>query len=234
MIKKLSVIIPCFNEEKTVNEVIENILVLSIPGWQIEVIAVDDFSSDNTARILYEHKNIIKIAHHNQNLGKGSAVKTGLLMATGDYILIQDADLEYNTREIARLVSVLDKKQNYKNIVIYGSRNISNHPRKGMLIPRLGVWFITNEFNLLLKTKLTDIWTCYKLFPRKAGCFFPDGRFESEILFSAELIKNKYQIIEVPISHKPRLFSQGKKITYIDGIKSLLVLFKYYLQHLHN
>lgn len=115
---------------------------------------------------------------------------------------------------------------------MYGSRNLKpRHHNKGLPLARFGVWFITKEFNLLFGTKLSDIWTCYKLFPQEASKFFPAGRFESELSFSARLIKNGFEIIEIEISHNPRSFSEGKKIGYIDGIKGILTVFKEYFKN---
>ena len=220
--KKLSIIIPCWNEKETIEKIIAKISGLTINNWQIEIIVVDDFSTDGTRDILKKYENGLKVIYHKQNLGKGSAVKSGIEVTKGDYILIQDADLEYDPREIPKLISILNIKE---KTVVYGSRNIHHKKREGMIIPRLGVWFITLEFNILFGTKLTDIWTCYKLFPKDAGRFFSAGRFESELYFSAELIKHDYKIIEVGISHNPRPFGQGKKITYLDGLKGIWTIF---------
>jgi glycosyltransferase involved in cell wall biosynthesis len=229
--QKLSIIIPAWNEKSTIREILHRVGAVSIPGWTIEIIIVDDCSTDGTREILkeYEQEYIqgYIVVYHQRNQGKGSAVKTGLGKATGDYILIQDADLEYNPAEIPQLVNALG---NRSKIAIYGSRNILPRPfargRDMMLIPRLGVWFITLEFNLLFSTHLTDLWTCYKLFPREAGIYFSGGHFESELSFSARLIKNAYHIVEVPISHHPRSFEQGKKIRYRDGFKGILTIIK--------
>lgn len=221
--KKLSIIIPCFNEKNTILNILTKVDSLSIPGWEKEIIVVDDMSTDGTREILKNLENKFKIVYHSKNLGKGSAVKTGIENSNGDYMIIQDADLEYNPDEIPSLVSKLG---NHPEIVIYGSRNLQNEGRKMMIIPRLGVWFITKEFNLFFGTKLTDIWTCYKLFPKSAGGHFSSGRFESELSFTAKLIKNNYKILESPISHKPRLFNEGKKITYMDGIRGIIIIIK--------
>ena len=206
----------------------EKVGSLAIPNWQTEIIAVDDFSTDGARIILHEYQNKYKVIYHHKNRGKGSAVKSGIEQSTGDYIVIQDADLEYNPNEIPRLIAALDGKENR---VVYGSRNINTKDRKMMLLPRLGIWFITKEFNILFGAKLTDLWTCYKLFPREASGFFPAGKFESELSFSARLIRNGFEIIEVEISHNPRSFSEGKKIGYMDGIKGILTVFKEYFRN---
>ena len=225
---KLSVVIPVFNESKTIRQVVENLSILEIPRWQKEIIIVDDGSSDDSRSILREYENLHKIIYHSNNLGKGSAVQTGLKQASGDYILIHDADLEYNPLEIPSLITELENRQSDK-IVIYGSRNLHHIKREGMYIPRAGVWFVTYEFNLLFGTSLTDLWTCYKLFPKSAVPFFAPGGFDSELVFSARLIKNKYQIFEVPISHRPRSKQEGKKIRYRDGIIGIWVILREFL-----
>ena len=227
-IRKLSIIIPVFDEERTLEQVLNNLESLSIPNWQKEIILVDDASTDRTKEILKKYENKYKIIYKDKNSGKGSSVKIGLEMASGDYILIHDADLEYNPREIPSLINELENRENEKT-VIYGSRNLHHIKRRGMYIPRAGVWFVTCEFNLLFGTHLTDLWTCYKLFPKSATTLFSPGRFESELLFSARLIKNGYQIFEVPIAHRPRSVLEGKKIRYRDGLLGIWVLLKEWL-----
>ena len=219
--RKLSVIIPCWNEKETIREILSRLSALSITGWIIEIIVVDDCSTDGTKEILKNYDDMYVVVYHEKNRGKGSAVKTGIERATGEYILIQDADLEYDTEEIPRLLSAIsdDPKQ-----VVYGSRNLEIKDRKMMLIPRVGVWLITKEFNVLFGTKLTDLWTCYKLFPKEAGKYFAPGHFEAELSFSARLIKNGFTISEVAISHHPRSFEQGKKIRYRDGFMGILTI----------
>lgn len=221
--KKLSIIIPAHNEAKTIRAVLDTILEIKIDGFEKEIIVVNDASTDSTAKILEEYNNHAKIITNATNLGKGGAVCKGLVAATGDYILIQDADLEYNPEEIPSLTEALSKSP---ESIIYGSRNLYHVKRKGMYIPRFGVWLITKEFNMLYGTHLTDIWTCYKLFPRSAIKYFSPGQFDSELLFSARVIKNDYKIIEIPISHKPRTIQEGKHIRYRDGIKGIFVLLK--------
>jgi len=231
--RKLSIIIPCFNEAATIKEIIKRVVAVPLVGWDKEIVIVDDMSTDGTRDILQNifqgYETSHTVVYHASNQGKGSAVTTGLAHATGDYMLIQDADLEYDPAEIPKLMQALaigtDTTGYTSHTVVYGSRNIEIHDRKMMLIPRIGVWFITLEFNILFGTHLTDLWTCYKLFPKSASQYFTAGRFESELSFTAKLIKNNFSIIEVPISHKPRSFEQGKKIRYSDGIRGIVTIF---------
>ena len=225
--KTLSIIIPCYNEKNTIDILLSKIDRLNIPNWTIEVVIVDDGSKDGTRDLLKKYSNKFKIIFHERNGGKGTAVKTGIDHATGDYMIIQDADLEYEPSEIKSLVEELER--NPKNI-IYGSRNLHHIKRKGMYIPRMGVWFITKQFNFLFNSKLTDLWTCYKLFPREVADQFVSGGFDSELIFSARIAKKGYRISEVPISHKPRSFKEGKKIKYRDGIKGIIVLLREFVK----
>lgn len=225
--KTLSIIIPCYNEENTIETLLKKVSDLKIPDWNKEIIIVDDGSKDKTRHILKKHEKNFKIIFHEQNRGKGSAVKTGIDSSTGDYLIIQDADLEYEPKEIIDLVKALDER---KVQVVYGSRNLHHVKRKGMIIPRLGVWFVTKQFNILYKAKLTDLWTCYKLFPREVKHLFVSGKFESELIFSAEIAKKGHTIVEVPISHKPRTVKEGKKIKYRDGVRGIYELFRVYFK----
>ncbi len=221
--KTLSVIIPCYNEKNTIETLLNKVSGLDIPNWKIEIIIIDDGSKDGTRDILNKYRNKYKIIFHEKNGGKGSAVKTGITHSSGDYLIIQDADLEYEPAEIKSLVEELEKNPDN---VIYGSRNLHHVKRKGMYIPRIGVWFITKQFNFLFNSKLTDLWTCYKLFPKEVSDQFVSGGFDSELIFSARISKKGYKISEVPISHKPRSVKEGKKIKYRDGIKGIIVLLK--------
>ncbi len=225
--KILSIIIPCYNEAKTFPIIIKKIREVSIPNWDIEIIVVDDGSGKETKEILKKYEGEMKIIYHEKNKGKGSAVQTGIANANGDYIVIQDADLEYEPDEIPFLIEVLERQP---GSIIYGSRNLHHVKKRGVVIPRIGVWFITKQFNFLFGTKLTDIWTCYKLFPRETAHLFVAGKFESELIFSARVVKKGYKIAEVAISHKPRSVKEGKKIRYRDGIKGIWVLLKEYFR----
>lgn len=229
--KKISIIIPCYNESKTIETILRRVEKVSFPKWEKEIIVVDDYSTDGTRDILKKYENRIKIIYQLQNGGKGTAVRRGLKEATGDYIIIQDADLEYNPDEIKNLLSALDS--GYGD-AIFGSRNLHHEKRLGFCAPRLGVWFITKLLNALYGMHLTDAWTCYKLFPKEAKGNFQDGGFDSELLFTAALARQGLKIFEVPISHRPRDFSEGKKIRYRDGFRAIFLLIGDRLLHLRK
>ena len=229
--KKLSIVIPCFNESKTIRELLRRVEKAPLPGWQREVIIVDDGSTDGTRDILKEYASSAKIILQEKNGGKGTAVRRGLAEATGDYALIQDADLEYNPNDIHHLLAVIDSGA---ADVVYGSRNLHHEKREGFVISRLGVWFITKLINFLYGLSLTDVWTCYKLFPAEAGGEFVAGHFESELLFTAGLVRCGYRFAEVPISHHPRDIAEGKKIRYRDGLHAILVILLDFSIHLRK
>src|SRR3989344_4024734 len=226
---KLSIIIPCYNEVKTLQELIQRVVNINIGRWDKEVIVVDDASTDGTQVVLRQFGDKLKVFRLEKNGGKGTAVRRGLEEATGDYILIQDADLEYNPKEIPLFINVLKEGH---GTVVYGSRNIHHIKRENFYFQRLGVWMITKLINILYRTKLTDVWTCYKFFPRDVKKHFIAGRFESELLFTAAVLRDGHTIVEVPISHTPRDTSHGKKIRYRDGFKAMQLLIADKLIHI--
>jgi len=232
MHKKLSIIIPCYNEQETIRELLDRVLEVRLPElWEKEIIVVDDGSHDGTREILQSYRDRLTVLLRQENGGKGTAVHRGLREASGHYVLIQDADLEYDPNEIPHLLRGLEEG---KGDVIYGSRNLKKEKRQGFLIPRLGVWMITKVLNVLYGLSLTDAWTCYKLFPASAAADFQAGGFESELLFTAALARRELSIREVPISHHPRPVAQGKKIRYRDGVKALFMLVGDRLLHLQK
>jgi glycosyltransferase involved in cell wall biosynthesis/SAM-dependent methyltransferase len=218
---KLSIVIPAHNEEKTLNEILSRVFAVSIPGWIKEIIVVDDGSTDSTSDIIKKHGQKIKAITLKKNSGKGTAVLKGLEHATGDYVIIQDADLEYHPKEIPLFIKALDLGEGK---VVYGSRNLHHKKREGFIFQRLGVWVITRLINIMYGTKLTDVWTCYKLFPIEAKKHFVSGKFEAELLFTSAVLRDGHTIIEVPVSHTPRDSKEGKKIRYRDGFRAIQLL----------
>lgn len=224
---KLSIIIPVFNEENTIEEIVRRVERVSLP-LEKEIIVVDDGSFDNTKKILKklkQHYNFI-LEEHQENQGKGAAVRTGVKKATGDFVIIQDADLEYNPNEYPRLIKTL---LNGEAEIVYGSRNVYQNPRFSKIY-FLGGKFLTLIFNFLYGVKLTDINTGYKIF--RKGILESLDLKEKKFCFceevTAKAVKKRYKIKEIPIHYIPRSFKEGKKIRWWrDGFKGLFTIIKY-------
>lgn len=221
--KLLSIIIPIYNEARIAADYLPQIFKLPINK---EVIIVNDGSSDNTAIILesLHDKYSFRLIHQEKNQGKGAAVNRGLQDANGDYFIICDADAEYEPNDINILFHYA-LTTNQKNLVIYGSRFLNK--------PSLHFYYLVNRFlteltNLLFSTKLTDMETCFKLIPLSAlkQIKLNDSRFEIEPEITAQLIKNSYQITELPINYRRRNYRQGKKIRARDGFLAIKTLIR--------
>jgi glycosyltransferase involved in cell wall biosynthesis len=220
---KLSIIIPTYNEAQTIKEILRQIKAVKLP-WQKEIIVVDDYSTDQTPQILKKITGI-KFIRHSHNQGKGSAIRTGIKQATGDYIIIQDADLEYDPREYQLLLQpVIDGKAK----VVYGSR-FTGQRRNMFFWHWIGNKFLTLVTNVLYNTTLSDMETCYKLIPRRLliSLKLKAKRFEFEPEVTAKILKQGIRIWEVPISYAGREFDEGKKISWKDGLPALWTLIKY-------
>src|SRR3989344_6288540 len=226
--RKLSIIIPCYNESRTIEEILHRAIRASLPGWDREIIVVDDGSTDGTREILKNLDLPIIRIFQEKNGGKGTAVCAGIDRASGSYVITQDADLEYNPNEIHKLLSVIDAGV---ADVVYGSRNLSPQESEGSRVRRLGVWFLTLMINVLYQLHLTDICTCYKLFPREASSAVVPGGFESDILLAAALSRKGYRFAEVPISYSPRTVAEGKKIRLRDGLYAIIAITVDWLRH---
>lgn len=236
MSKKLSVIIPSYNEEATIKEILQRVENADFGHWQKEIIVVDDGSKDKTREILenYKEKPEYKIVFHEVNKGKGGVEHTAIALSTGDYLIIQDADLEYNPAEIKKLLDFVDKTGAQ---VVFGSRNMDSAWKRaynGFFFISIGVWFSTKVINLLYGLHLTDAWTCYKLFSREVSekAKFIGNGFEADYIFIGEVAVAGYDIEEVLITHNPRTVEEGKKIRYGDGFKSLKLILKHRLSNL--
>lgn len=219
---KISIIIPAFNEQNTVEEVIK--LVKKARGFRKEIIVVDDASTDGTGQVLERIRGITLIRHR-RNQGKGSAIRTGITQATGEYILVQDADLEYDPAEIVKL---LEPVRQGKAEVVYGSRFTG--PRRNMFFWHwVGNQILTLVTNILYNTTLSDMETCYKLMPLALvkSLNLRARHFEFEPEVTAKILKRGIRIWEVPISYAGREYHEGKKITWQDGIPALWALVKY-------
>ena len=222
---KLSVIVPVYNERSTIDQVIA--LIQAVPVEK-EIILIDDGSKDGTREILERYAfgaPGVQVIFHDENKGKGSAVRTGIRVATGDAIIIQDADLEYDPRDYRPLLEAMEEG---KANVIYGSRFI--HKTKVTAFwHRFVNYFLTGLANYLYSAKLTDMETCYKLFRTEIlkGMEIVSQSFEIEVELTAKVLKKGERIFEVPISYKGRSYHEGKKIGWRDGVKALWALLRY-------
>ncbi len=220
----LSVIMPVYNERETLTEILARVRAVNL---EKEILVVDDGSTDGTRDMLKEEekKGDLKILYHEANKGKGAAVRTGLEHASGDFIIIQDADLEYDPRDYPKMLQPLLEGQAE---VVYGSRFLGF--RDAMFFTQaLGNRFLTVLTNLLYGTALSDMETCYKVFRAEVIKSIPlrSRRFELEPEITAKLLKRGYRIHEVPISYQGREYHEGKKLTWRDGITALWTLIKY-------
>lgn len=223
--KKVSIIIPVYNEENTIRELLCRVTERKLPGWEKEVVVIDDGSTDQTRKELMRWKGRCTVLFQPRNMGKGSAVIRGFTVATGSIVLIQDADLEYSPDDYPALLAPFD---NPHVTVVYGSRFLGPH-LSTMFLYALGNKFVTLLTNILYNTNITDMETGYKVFRRNVlrGLDVQATRFDFEPEFTAKILKAGHQIYEVPISYYGRKFSEGKKLTWRDGVKAVLVLLRY-------
>lgn len=223
---KLSIIIPVYNEKATLLEVVKRVQAVSLNGVEKEIILIDDASTDGTTELCKkEIPSAIKTLYHEINQGKGAAIRTGLKAVTGDYVLIQDADLEYDPDDYAKLLAPIQKG---KAQVVYGSRFTGEH-RNMFFHHWVGNKFLSLTTNLLYNSTLSDMETCYKVVKRDIidGLNLKSNRFDFEPEITAKILKQKIRIYEVPISYCGREFHEGKKITWRDGVVALWILLKY-------
>jgi glycosyltransferase involved in cell wall biosynthesis len=226
---KLSIVMPVFNEKDTIREITDRILGVDT-GLETELIAVDDFSTDGTRDILKGlDDSRIRALFHEKNKGKGAALRTGFAAATGDIILVQDADLEYDPREYPKLLEpILDGRAD----VVYGSRFLSGPHRVLFFWHYVANRFLTTVCNVFSNLNLTDMETCYKVFKRDvlSRITLKSDRFGFEPEVTIKVARHKARIYEVPISYSGRDYSEGKKIGWKDGVAAIwhMVRFKFF------
>jgi len=222
---KLSIVIPVYNEKNTIREIIRR--VQETP-FEKEIIIIDDYSTDGTREILKSLSNDkeIKVLFHEKNKGKGAALRTGFREVSGDIVIIQDADLEYNPAEYERLIAPIVEG---KADVVYGSRFLGGPHRVLFFWHYVGNKVLTTISNILTNLNLTDMETCYKAF--RADILkeieFKSNRFTFEPEFTVKVAKKKYRIYETPISYMGRDYSEGKKIGWKDGVTAIVALIWY-------
>ncbi|HAW27131.1 glycosyltransferase family 2 protein [Gimesia maris] len=235
----LSVVIPIFNEHKTVENLINQVKAVPI---RKELVLVDDGSTDGTREILKkleeqfqmenDSQNLVRVIFHEQNQGKGAAVRTGFIAAQGDVMLIQDADLEYDPSEYPRLLQpIIEGKAD----VVYGSRFLGDQPHRVLYFWHyLGNRFLTTLSNCFTNLNLTDMETCYKLFKKEVIKEIAPGlcqnRFGIEPELTAKVARRQCRIFEMSISYDGRTYDQGKKIGWRDGVKAIWCIVRYGLK----
>ena len=224
--KKISIIIPVYNEEATISRLMKKVLKVKLP-YRKEIIVVNDGSTDKTGKIIEKFKRIkIKIFTHKTNLGKGAAVKTALRAVTGDVVVIQDADLEYDPKDYLKLIKPIAEG---KAEVVYGSRSKRLKKSKTEFLFEIGSKIVTWFTNLLYNTNITDEPTGYKVFKSSVlkSIKIKSNGFEWEPEVTAKIAKKGIKIYEVPISYSFRSPKEGKKIKIKDGFIAILTLIKY-------
>ncbi len=226
-LRKLSVVVPVFNERNTLVEIVRRMRAVELPdSIEREIIVVDDGSDDGTRDVLKQlGDSTVRVIMHERNRGKGAAVRTGFANATGEYVLVQDADLEYDPEDWPKLLNPILRG---RTRVVYGSR-FTGERRNMLFVHWVGNRFLSFVTNVLYNTTLSDMETCYKLLDRRLinELTLTADRFDIEPEITAKVLKRGVRIYEVPISYAGREFDEGKKITWHDGFAALWTLVKY-------
>jgi glycosyltransferase involved in cell wall biosynthesis len=226
---KLTVVIPCFNELGTITQVVET--VKRSPVKDIEIIVVDDCSTDGTTEILKStvEPKVDKVIYHKRNYGKGAALRSGFAAATGDIVVVQDADLEYDPNEYPRLIAPI---VNGRADVVFGSRFMGGYPHRVVYYWHMvGNQFLTTLSNMFTNINLTDMETCYKAFRREIiqSIKIEENRFGFEPEITAKVARKGCRIYEIGISYYGRTYKEGKKIGWKDGVRAIYCILKYNL-----
>ena len=224
---RLTVVIPCYNEIETIQKIIDAVKASPVPDC--EIIIIDDYSTDGTRELLQNelHTQVDQVIYHDRNYGKGAALRSGFAAVTGDIVIIQDADLEYDPQEYPDMIQpILDGKAD----IVFGSRFVSGRSRRVVYYWHMvGNHFLTMLSNMLTNINLTDMETCYKAFRREViqSIKIEENRFGFEPEITAKVAKMGCRIYEVGISYYGRTYEEGKKIGWKDGVQAIYCILKY-------
>jgi glycosyltransferase involved in cell wall biosynthesis len=225
--KKLSVIICCYNEQATIRDVIERTSAVDLgPGWSREILVIDNYSTDGTRELLrrFDHPEV-RVIYHERNMGKGMSIRTGIAHMTGDYMIIQDADAEYDPAEHARFAR---KAEETGAAAIFGSRVLGGQVKYKYAHAYLGVRVLTAMTNLLFGGRLTDVATATKMVRADVvkSLNLTTTDFNLDFELPDKILLAGHQIIELPISYNPRTYAEGKKIRTRDGVRAMVTMLR--------
>lgn len=223
---KLSVIICCYNERASIREVIAQTQQVDLGHWEREILVVDNFSTDGTREILQELDDPeIRVFYHEQNRGKGMSIRTGIANMTGDYMLIQDADTEYDPAEHPLFCQ---KAEETNAVAVFGSRVLGGEANYEYAHAYLGVRFLSTLNNILFRGNLTDVLTATKMVRRDViqALHLTCTSFDLDTEIPDKILLAGHEIVEIPISYSPRTYAEGKKITIQDGLRSIVVMLR--------